>query len=92
MDVEVRDRLSCVVPGVDDATKARSLDALEGSHVAGSKKQVAEALHVLVARVLEAGKTLSRNDEYVHRRLRLHVAESDAVLVFIDDVSGDLAT
>ena len=92
MDVEIRDRLSSVVPGVDDAAEAGSLDAFEDSHFAGSQKQVSEALHVLVAGVLEASKTLSRNDEYVHGRLWLHVAEGDAVLVFIDDVRRDLAT
>lgn len=47
---------------------------------------------MLVGGVLEAGQTLPRNDEYVHRRLRFDVAEGDAVLVLIDDVGGDLAS
>src|SRR6185312_5696348 len=40
--------------------------------------------------VVERGQRLPGNEQHVHRRLRVQVAEAEHIVVFVDDVGGNL--
>ena len=91
VDVEVIDRLPPVGTGVDDQAVARCGEALLFGDLAGFEQQVAEQGAVLGSGVLHAGDDFLGDDEDVRRGLGLDVAESQTIVVLIDDVGGNFA-
>ena len=89
--MQIGDLLPGVGTGIHDTAKTCGSDALHGSHFSSRHQQAAEDLSVFVLSILQTPQSLPWNDEDVHRRLRLNVSESDAILVLIDDVGGNLA-
>ena len=47
---------------------------------------MAEQGGVVLSGIVQPGDVLARNNQKVHRRLRVEVLEGDGVLVFVDDL------
>ena len=60
-------------------------------HLAGDDEQVAEHRLVGLAGGLEADDFLLRNNQQMHRCLRLDVMDDDAAIVLMLDFGGNLA-
>src|SRR5690606_16720138 len=91
MQVDVEDRLPCVLTAVHYHPVAALGKAHFFRQLGGHPVQVAHQLAVVFCNVIDGCDGLLRDDQQVNRRLRVDVAERQAEIVFVDDVCRDLA-
>ena len=92
MDVQVRDRFARVAPIVDDQAIPGLREAATPRDLAGRTEHFPDEKRVLGRIGLRyAWYAAARNDEHVHWRLWSRVAKGDEIVLFEDDIRGDLA-
>ena len=90
MHVQVEHGLPGFRAAVNHSAEAR--EALLPSHLGGHQQQMAKQLLVLLAGLRQVHHVLARDHQHMHRRLRRHIAEGEALLIGIHLIAGDLAT
>ena len=83
--------MPAILAGVHYTAKAGFLYTFEPGYLACRQQQVAETWHMRRFSFLSPFEPLPWNDKDVNRRLWFDVPKSDAVLIFVDHVGGDLA-
>src|SRR5690606_35799816 len=88
MDMQVEHRLAgaCAIANV----KAEVRQPFLRRQPVGHQQQVAEQGLVLLSGITEFRDWLIRDPQAVDRRLRVDVADRQRMLVFVDDIGGDL--
>src|SRR6185312_12581042 len=59
--------------------------------IGGGQQQATQQRRILRRGVVQRGDRFLRDEQHVHRRLRVHVAEGQQFVVLPDDVGRDLA-
>lgn len=89
--MEVEDALPGVRPNIEhQPVAAIGQPFFPGDAVRGAKEG-GEQLGIERVRFIDAADVVARNHQDVRRRLGMDVAESDDLIVLIDDLSWDLA-
>jgi len=83
MQVQVIHSLATVFSGIDHYPIAFTKALVAGNQSCRVKK-MAKKITVLCVRIFEGCEMLARNDEDVHRRLRMNIREGVAELVLVD--------
>ena len=91
VQVQVVHGLPAVFADVDDDPEAVFGQAQGPGDVDGGLHELAEQEGVVGCRVQQIDKRLFGDDQNVRRGLRGHVSEGEYLIVFVDDVGGDLA-
>jgi hypothetical protein len=88
VNVQVIYGLAAVLPGVDDETIA-VVQLLLSRNLASQVQQVAEHRSVLRQSMCVRRDVLLRNDQYMHRSLRVDIRERERVLVLTQALGGN---
>lgn len=83
--MQMEHRLPGILAVVDDQPE-RIANAELPRHLAGCKQQVAQQSLVFQIGIGQSGNFLLRHQQHMGRRLRVDIAEGEAMLVFVDDV------
>ncbi len=92
--MEMGNRFSPLFSVVDDQPKSPlgGPDAESFGDLSGGEQEMPESLPIVVLRLANSGDHPLRHDEDVDGSLTIDVAESDADIVLVDDVCGNLAS
>jgi len=91
MDMQMRHGFAAVRAVVDDDAVSIVCDALVEGDFGGGEQQVAEQCLIGILCESDAWDDPFWDDENMDWSLRRNVAECEALVVFIDDISWDLA-
>ena len=89
MNVEVWDGLAAVCAVIDHHAEAAFRKTEVGGDLRSGEKKVAKDRLISGLRFAEAGYYFFGNNKDVHRCLRRNIAESEAMLVAVNHISGD---
>lgn len=87
--MQVIDALAAVFAAVPDETITLSVDAAGACHLRGDQDHVSGQRAVIARKIVERGHVRARNDEHVHRSLRVHVLDRDNRGIIVHRSSGD---
>lgn len=90
MHVQMGHRLASVLAVVDNDTKAflqREFRRL----LTGGQQQVAQKRLIVTRRLADAGDVPLRNDQEVHRSLRIDIVDNNALIILVLYFSWDFA-
>lgn len=88
MQVEVKDTLAGVGPAVGDDPEARVGDPRQASGAGGEEEKVAEEFAVLCGALGNGNHVSTRDDQQVHRSLRVEILEDHGALILEDDAGS----
>jgi len=86
--MEMVDGLAAIVSGVDNGAVALG-QPLAARNLRGHPMQVADQRSLLFGHISHRGDVLAWNDQHVHRRLRIDVGKSVALIVLVDGLGGN---
>ena len=82
------DGLAAVVTGVDDRAVALS-QSLAARNLGRHPMQMADQGTVILGRMPNRGNVFARNNQHMHRCLRVDVGKDVALIVLVDGLGGD---
>ncbi len=88
--MQVIDALAAVFPAVPDEPITLSGDATGASHLGGHHYHMPGERAVCARELVERRDVYARNDEHVHRSLRVHVLDRDDLGIVMHASCGDL--
>lgn len=88
--MQVIDRLTAIGPTVDHDAVSRRIESKLDGDLSQGVQQVPQQLGITLSRMRERNQLLLGNHQHMNGSLRVHVAKSQAPIVFMDDLGGDL--
>lgn len=82
-------QLPTIAPAVYYSTIATSIHLLDSSHPLPGKHKAAQKRPVAILEVVQGTDMPSRNDHYMHPRLRMDITESYDLGILVNDVAGN---
>src|SRR5262245_51695642 len=92
MDVQMRHGFSRVAPIVDDQPITAFRHAAAARNLRRGSQHSPEQRGILRSRCPDPRDAPARDDEHMHRGLRLNITERDEILRLVNEVGGNLAS
>jgi hypothetical protein len=87
----MKDGLACACACVDDCAIAALGESLLVGDARGDAQEMAEQSFIPLRSFVQRFDVIVRDDEHMHGRLRIDVAQGDASLVLVNNVGSNLA-
>jgi len=89
--MQVEHGLARLAIAVEDRSISALAESLVGRQLSGASQHPADQRVIVPTEIVGGRDVLSGNDEQVHRRLRIDVAERDEIVVFVHNRRRNLA-
>jgi len=91
MQVQVMNRLSAILSGVDDHPIS-PVELVRSRKISRYHQQMPEKLFMFAQRLCLRGKMLLGNDQKMGRSLRINIGKCDGMFIFEDAIRGNLSS
>ena len=89
--MQVEHRLSRLAIAIEDRAISALAESLVGRQLSGASQHPADQRVIVRTQIVRGRDVLPRDDQQMHRRLRIDVAERDEIVVFVHNRCRNLA-